>query len=106
QTPLYAMETTGPGVFCKMLQAALLRGEIDLAVHSLKDLPTVGPAGLEVVAVPQREEAGDCLLIHPDAYVASHPSGVPLKEAITVATSSLRRQAQMLSHRPDILISS
>ncbi len=99
-SPLYAMEGESPGVFAKQLQEALRRGEIDLAVHSLKDLPTQLPTGLSVAAISKREWAGDCLVVR------SHPPAgeLPLRSGATVGTSSLRREAQFLSRRPDLKV--
>lgn len=75
----------GKGLFTKELETALLEGEIDLAVHSLKDMPTVLPEGLCLTAVTKRANAGD-------AFVSN------------LGTSSLRRKAQLLSARPDLKI--
>jgi len=101
--PLYEMEQTGtPGFFTKELEQALLRREIDLAVHSLKDLPTLQPEGLVVLAIPKREVTEDCLLSKPDPASVSLPLG--LKQGAKVGTSSLRREAQLLSVRPDLQI--
>ncbi|MBY0371758.1 hydroxymethylbilane synthase [bacterium] len=100
--PLYEMEDLNPGLFCKRLQEALLRDEIDLAVHSLKDLPTLPPPGLKVFAVPERVSVRDCLLVHPGSYSPDLPLG--LATGCTVGTSSLRREAQLLSLRPDVKV--
>lgn len=100
--PLYEMEDLNPGLFCKRLQDALLAGEIDLAVHSLKDLPTQGPPGLRVFAVPFREAPGDCLIVHPRALDKAAP--IPLSPGATVGTSSLRRESQLWAARPDLKI--
>ena len=62
-TPLYAMDGNAPGVFTKRLEEALLSGEVDLAVHSLKDLPTQLPDGLSLSAVSPREVTFDCLIL-------------------------------------------
>src|SRR3954470_18404897 len=59
-TPLYEIEGASPGLFTKQLEVALLKGDIDLAVHSLKDLPTQQPEGLRVAAIPERVDASDC----------------------------------------------
>ncbi|MBM3810083.1 MAG: hydroxymethylbilane synthase [Acidimicrobiia bacterium] len=85
------------GLFTKELEEALLRGEIDLAVHSLKDMPTEIPAGLELAAVPQREDPRDALIgstLH------------ELKQGARVGTSSLRRSAQLRAARPDLTVES
>ena len=86
------------GVFTKEIQAAVLRGECDLAVHSLKDLPTETVAGLTLAAVPQRENCADVLLTRAGESLATLAPGA------TVGTGSLRRQAQLRSVRPDLLI--
>jgi hydroxymethylbilane synthase len=86
----------GFGVFTKAIQAALLEERIDVAVHSLKDLPTIPEPGLELVAVPPRGPSGD-------AFVSRrHRRFDDLPEGATVGTSSLRRRAQLLNRRPDL----
>lgn len=102
-TPLYHMETSGtPGFFTKELEQALLAGTIDLAVHSLKDLPTDQPAGLLVGSIPHREITDDSLIIN-DAKVAPGEL-LSLPQGAVVGTSSLRREAQLLAQRPDLKI--
>ncbi|MGQ9497244.1 MAG: hydroxymethylbilane synthase [Desulfotomaculales bacterium] len=88
------------GLFTKELEIALLNGEIDLAVHSMKDLPTRLPAGLVVAAVPAREEPCDVLVTRDGKKLAELPPGA------VVGTSSLRRQAQLLAYRPDLVVQS
>ncbi len=83
--------------FVKEIEEALLSGEIDLAVHSAKDVPGVLPDGLAIVGVPKREDARDAL-----CGAASLDS---LPEGASVGTSSLRRRAQLLAERPDLRIS-
>lgn len=83
----------GKGLFTKEIEEALLSHEIDIAVHSLKDLPTQSPAGLAIAAVPEREDAHDALVGH---TLQSLPSGA------RVGTSSVRRSAQLLALRPDV----
>jgi hydroxymethylbilane synthase len=100
---LYQIENTTPGLFTKQLEWALLEKQIDLAVHSLKDLPTVQPAELEVAAVTIRASTEDWLLIHPEAFDPAQP--LFLKKQAHVGTSSLRREAQLLGARPDLKIS-
>lgn len=86
------------GLFTKELEDALLRGEIDAAVHSLKDLPTDQPPGLVLAAVLERADLSDAL-------VSKHPGGWKgLPPDATVATSSLRRRNQLLLLRPDLNI--
>ena len=87
----------GKGVFTKEIEEALLREEIDLAVHSLKDLPTTLPKGLMIAAVPRREDARDVLVAAPRQTLAALPAGSK------VGTGSLRRRAQLLYFRPDLV---
>ena len=96
--PLYAVG--GVGIFTKEIQDAVLDGRADIAVHSLKDLPTVSHPSLSLAAVPKRGEVGDAFLSPKHASFQSLPQGA------RVATSSLRRQAQLLRHRPDLAIES
>jgi hydroxymethylbilane synthase len=86
----------GDGVFTKEIQRALRAGEVDLAVHSLKDLPTLPVEGLVLAAVPRRGPAGDVFVSTRHARFEQLPPGAIL------ATSSLRRRAQALHHRPDL----
>lgn len=86
------------GLFTREIEQALLRGEIDLAVHSLKDLPTSLPDGLTIAAVIAREDTRDVLISNDGYSVASLPLGAH------VATGSLRRRAQLLALRPDLKI--
>jgi hydroxymethylbilane synthase len=86
----------GRGVFVRDIEAALLAGEIDLAVHSLKDLPPQLPAGLAILAVPPRADPGDVLVSAAGRTLESLPRGA------TVGTSSLRRAAFLLAARPDL----
>jgi hydroxymethylbilane synthase len=76
----------GKGVFTKEIEDALLRKEVDLAVHSMKDLPTELPAGLAVIAVPKREDPRDVLVSATGKSLADLPSGARL------GTASLRRR--------------
>lgn len=94
QAPLAAIG--GAGLFTKEIQQALLAGQIDLAVHSLKDLPTEQPAGLCLAAVPPRESPWDVLLTRGGGGLADLPQGA------VVGTGSLRRRAQMLHVREDL----
>lgn len=93
----------GKGVFTKELEEALLAERIDIAVHSLKDLPTTLPEGLHVAAITEREDARDALILRADGQVAS-ASIKNLPHGAVVGTSSLRRQAQLKHARPDIEI--
>jgi hydroxymethylbilane synthase len=83
------------GLFTKEIEEALLAGTIDLAVHSLKDMPTELPAGLTLAAIPEREDPRDALVGHKLAELAA---------GARVGTSSLRRAAQLRALRPDLEI--
>ncbi len=88
------------GLFTKELEVALVRQKADLAVHSLKDLPTELPAGLKLGAVTKREDVRDVLIYKEEARFAGT---IPqIKEGGMVATSSTRRQAQVSAARPDL----
>jgi len=95
-TPLPALG--GKGVFVKELEDALLDRRIDLAVHSMKDLPTDLPPGLFIAAICERQDVRDALISQSGVGLAALPAGT------RVGTSSLRRQAQLLHHRPDLRI--
>lgn len=86
----------GDGVFTKEIQRALLAGTVDVAVHSLKDLPTATIDGLTLAAVPQRGSAGDAFVSHKHRRFDELP-----RDAI-VGTSSMRRRSQALYRRPDL----
>jgi len=90
------------GVFTRALDEALLRGEIDFAVHSLKDVPTVSPAGLLLAAVPRRADVHDALVVASRLKAAGIASVCDLPRGGRVATSSPRRVAQLLRLRPDL----
>ena len=92
----------GKGFFTKEIEEALLRGDINMAVHSMKDLPTTSPEGLIITAVSYREDPSDALLICPDCY--DKDSILKLKKGAVVGTSSARRKAQLLHIRPDLQI--
>lgn len=83
------------GLFTKELEVALLNGEIDMAVHSMKDLPTSLPAGLTIGAICEREYPEDVLISKNGATLAN------LKKGAKIGTSSLRRRSQLLRYRPD-----
>ncbi len=89
------------GLFTREIEQALLRGEIDLAVHSLKDLPTELPEGLVLGAVTEREDVRDVYLPRPGT--AARRLG-DLPPGASVATGSLRRRCQLLHHRPDLSV--
>ena len=84
------------GVFTKEIQAAVLGGDVDLAVHSLKDLPTEQASGLALAATPPRETVADALVSNGAESLAELPAGA------RVGTGSLRRRAQLLHLRPDL----
>ncbi len=89
----------GKGLFVKEIEEALLRGEIDLAVHSMKDVPTALPDGLGILCIPPRENPQDVLVSRRGQTLEQLPTGA------RIGTSSLRRQAQLLRRRPDFHIS-
>lgn len=88
----------GKGLFVREIDEALLRGEIDLAVHSMKDLPAELPQGLSLAAIPAREDPSDVLISVRGGGLEDLPEGA------TVGTSSLRRKAQLLHMRPDLQV--
>lgn len=90
----------GKGFFTKEIEDALLRGDVDMAVHSMKDMPTTQPDGLVLTAVSYREDPADWLVIPKDKASGKGPLKLP--EKAVVGTSSARRKAQMLDFRPDI----
>ena len=96
-TPPPAKDDSVKRMFVKEIEAALLEERIDLAVHSLKDLPGELPEGLRLGAIPEREDPRDALLSHP----VSQPFD-QLPESARVGTSSLRRQVQLRHARPDL----
>jgi hydroxymethylbilane synthase len=89
-------ENGSKGIFIKELEEALLAGTIDLAVHSMKDVPTETPKGLTFAAITRREDPRDCLVSRKGRTLKTLPSGA------RIGTSSLRRQAQLRHHRPDL----
>ncbi len=89
-------EAGGKGLFSKEIEAALLAGEVDLGVHSSKDMATVLPEGLVLSTFLQREDVRDAFVSHNYATLADLPPGAKL------GTSSIRRAAQMLRERPDL----
>lgn len=91
-------EIGGKGLFTEELEMALRDGSIDLAVHSLKDLPTDDPQGLCIAATPTRMTPNDALVCTKFSSLKSLPAGA------TVGTSSLRRKAQLLALNPDLNI--
>ncbi|MGH7785618.1 MAG: hydroxymethylbilane synthase [Candidatus Binatia bacterium] len=91
-------EAGGKGLFVKEIEEALLSGRIDAAVHSMKDMPTVQPAGLVISAFLPREDARDVLIAGDVGRIAD------LKQGAIVGTAALRRRAQLLYKRPDLKI--
>lgn len=88
----------GKGLFVKEIEQAMLDKEIDMAVHSMKDMPAVLPEGLVIGSIPKREDARD-VLISKDRLKFDQ-----LKQGAVIGTSSLRRSAQLLAQRPDLEI--
>src|ERR1700678_3803590 len=87
----------GTGVFVSALRESLLRGEVDLAVHSLKDLPTGAAPGITVAAIPARDDPRDALVGRDGAKLADLPPGA------RIGTGSPRRAAQIATLRSDIV---
>lgn len=96
ETPLSVIDRRD--VFTRQLDEALLAGEIDLAIHSLKDVPTEPPGGIVLAAISERHDPSDALVSGEGWDVDGLPDGA------TVATGSLRRRAQLLHRRPDLRI--
>ncbi|MBE3569281.1 MAG: hydroxymethylbilane synthase, partial [Bacillales bacterium] len=88
----------GKGLFVKEIEQAILNKEIDMAVHSMKDMPAYLPEGLTIGCVPEREDHRDVLISKSGLALDQLPSGAK------IGTSSLRRGAQILSRRPDVKI--
>jgi hydroxymethylbilane synthase len=89
----------GKGLFVKEIEEALLAGEVDLAVHSMKDVPTVLPPGLELRCTTEREDVRDVVVLRQGLC-----GFTDLPPGAKIGTSSLRRKAQLLYHRPDLEI--
>ena len=95
------------GIFTREIEQALLEERVDVAVHSLKDLPTAGPPGLVLAALLPRDDARDALIAPALAGFEDAPSRVALSalpSAARLGTSSLRRRAQLLHARPDLQV--
>lgn len=92
------VEAGGKALFTKEIEAALLDGEIDVAVHSLKDVPAMMPPGLVLAGFPEREDPRDALVSLNWESLDAMPQGA------RIGTASLRRQAQLLARRPDLTI--
>ena len=93
------------GLFTKELEEAMLKGEAELAVHSLKDLPTNLPPGLKLAATPKREDVRDVLIYRTEKGRSKAPLTLKqLRPGAVIGTSSTRRSAQLLELRPDLKI--
>ena len=88
----------GKGLFVKEIEDALVDGSADMAVHSMKDVPAVLPAGLEIVAIPERDDPRDALIIRKGKTIGD------LCHGALIGTSSLRRAAQIRAMRPDFAV--
>jgi hydroxymethylbilane synthase len=91
-------EIGGKGLFTKEIEEALLAGSIDIAVHSMKDMPTDQPDGLAITTLLPREDVRDAFVTLSEQSLATLPEGA------TVGTSSLRRRAQLVHRRPDLRV--
>lgn len=96
-------EVGGKGLFTKEIEEALLAGEIDLAVHSMKDMPTRLPDGLVIGAMLPREDPRDALILGP-ALAGSCDGIADLPVGARIGTASLRRMAQLKAARPDLVV--
>ncbi|HDM37062.1 MAG TPA: hydroxymethylbilane synthase, partial [Candidatus Syntrophoarchaeum butanivorans] len=94
--PLF--ELKGFGAFVRELDEVMLRGEIDLAVHSMKDIPTERPRGLGIVAILPRDSPCDLLITRDGSRLSELPEGS------VIGTSSMRRRSQVLRERNDLVI--
>jgi hydroxymethylbilane synthase len=87
----------GKGLFVKEIEEAMLRGEIDIAVHSMKDVPTIFPESLSLRCITEREDCRDIVILRPGVT-----SWLDLPHGARIGTSALRRKAQLLHLRPDL----
>lgn len=94
----FKKSTLGKGIFTKEIEEALLKRKIDLAVHSVKDLPTELPKGLTLASVTKREDPHDCLITRDKKKLSE------LRKGARIGTGSLRRKAQLLNYRKDLEI--
>ena len=92
------MEIGGKGLFTKEIDEAMLAGDIDIAIHSMKDMPTMVPHGIALHAITAREDPRDAFISTKAQTLAALPGGS------TVGTASLRRSAQLLHRRPDLKV--
>ena len=105
---LSTLGTNNPGLFTKNLEAHIVTGRYDLAVHSLKDMPTTLPDGLVLCSITEREDPTDALVCHPE-YTAASPvvnTLADLPPGAVVGTSSLRRQALIGRYYPHLIVKS
>jgi hydroxymethylbilane synthase len=91
-------EIGGKGLFTKEIDEAMLRGDIDIAIHSMKDMPTIMPSGIVLHAITERLDPRDAFISQKAKNIAELPIGA------TVGTASLRRKSQLLNIRPDLRI--
>lgn len=101
-TAVPIMKVQQEGAFTSTLEAALLANEIDIAVHSFKDLPTTNPAELEIIAVLKRHNPSDTLVIHKDKINFIDTNNFSFVDGIRIGTGSARRQTQLLHYFPGI----
>ena len=90
-----------PGVFVREIETALLENRIDLAVHSYKDLPSQGPDGLVIAAVPERLDEADRLLVREESW-SDHDELLPVRQGAVIGTASARRIALLAHFRDDV----
>ena len=95
-------EIEGIGYFTKEIEEALLARDIDLAVHSFKDMPSKAPEGLALAAISVREDPADLLIVRPDAFDPKQ-GRLPVAQGAIVGTSAVRREHQVRALRPDLV---
>lgn len=101
--PGASFASIGPqGVFVREIEQALLDGNVDLAVHSFKDLPTRSPPELVIAAVPVRIDAADVLVVNPGSHAQDRDALLPLSVGARVGTASARRRVWLEHFRPDL----
>ena len=103
ETDLHLSEASQVGLFTRGIETELINKSVDMAVHSLKDLPLIQPAELCISAIPERKDPSDVLVVSRQKYF---PTGdvLPLKSRAVVGTGSPRRHSQLLAVRPDLRI--
>src|SRR4030065_2094902 len=94
----------GKGLFVKEIEEAILRNDVDIAVHSMKDVPTDFPAGLHLSAICEREDPRDAFVSQVQSSKSKVQSIKDLPQGARIGTSSLRRSSQLLNMRPDLQI--